>query len=416
MAQIAAQNLKDVREALRWARDEDKQLELYSGGTKRAIGRPATDSYGVSVKPLSGILFYEPAELVISMRAATPLAEVNALLAEHKQVLAFEPPDWSNLFSLQGGSPTCCGVIGSNSSGSRRILAGAARDHLLGFRAISGRGVDFQSGGRVVKNVTGYDLSKLMTGSWGTLAIMYELTLKTMPAAETTRTLFLYGAEDDEALRWMNKILSQNFAISGAAHIPLATAKQWGGLDGTPTSLTAFRLEGTQQATQSKLNELQILIGTEQQINNNEGEAALQFWHSVNNLSVFSAPSANTSAPLWRILTPRNQAAHLAARLSAECEDVLYFMEWGGGLIWLSHDVSSGETELGDFIQKANQIRNICLECDAQAILIRASKEARERISFLPPLSSPLAALTARIKNAFDPNGILNPGRLYYGI
>ena len=417
MAQIAAQNLKDVREALRWARDEDKHLELYSGGTKRALGRPIPNSYALGLKSLSGILSYEPEELVISMRAATPLEEVEAALREHKQQLAFEPPDWHSLFSThQKGKTSLSGIIASNLSGARRMVAGAARDHVLGFRALSGRGVEFHSGGRVMKNVSGYDLSKLITGSWGTLAIMSELTLKTTPAPEATRTLFLYGADDNKALQWMEVVLSKSFGISGAVHIPLASAKQWSGLEGSAENLTAFRLEGTSQTTQAQLNALQTLIGAEQQMNNNEGEAALHFWRSVNDLSLFSAPGANRNAPLWRIITPRSKAANLAARLAAECDDVLYFIEWGGGLIWLSHDSSGGETELGDFIQKASQIRNICLEFDAQAILIRASAQARQNVPFMPPLPNTLAALTARIKNAFDPNGILNPGRLYYGI
>ena len=210
MARVAAQNLKDVREALRWARDEDKSLEPYGGGTKRSLGRPLHNSYALGLGCLSGILSYEPDELVISMRATTPLAEVEALLSKHRQHLAFEPPDWSQLFSAhEKGESSMSGIISSNLSGARRFAAGAARDHLLGFRALSGRGVEFQSGGRVVKNVTGYDLSKLIAGSWGTLAIMSELTLKTMPAPETTRTLFLYGADSDKALNWMEIILSK---------------------------------------------------------------------------------------------------------------------------------------------------------------------------------------------------------------
>lgn len=420
MAQVAAQNLKDVREAMRWARDEDKHLEIYSGGTKRTIGHPIEDSYALGLGFMRGILSYEPDELVISMRAATPLAEINQALRAHRQQLAFEPPNWSNLFSPQKpqevSAPTCGGLVASNAAGARRFVAGAARDHLLGFHAISGRGIDFQSGGRVVKNVSGYDLSKLMSGSWGTLAVMYELTLRTVPAPQATRTLFLYGLEEDEAMRWMDHLLSKNFNISGAVHIPLATMKQWNNLDHNPASLTAFRLEGTLAATQAKLNQLQGLVGSEAQTNNNEGEAAIQFWNSINDLAIFSTPNTNKNAPLWRILTPRSKAANLIARLSAECEDVLYFLDWGGGLIWFGHDCVNGETELEEFQKKANQIRYICLEHDAQAILMRASPTARRAIPFMPPLSSGLAGINARIKNAFDPNAILNPSRLYYGI
>lgn len=422
MAQIAAQNLKDVSEALRWAHYEEKALEIYGGGTKRNIGRPIAQSHALGLQALSGVLFYQPEELVISVQAATPLAEVQQLLGEKNQMLGFEPVDWRGLFSTHkdknngGGAATCGGIIGSNAAGSRRIIAGAARDHLLGFRAISSNGTIFQSGGRVVKNVTGYDVCKLLSGSWGTLAVMSELTLKTMPAPETTRTLFLYGVDDSTALQWIEQVLSKNFGVSGAVYIPMATTKQWSGLESSQSSLTAFRLEGTNLATQAKLTALQTFIGKPAQMNNNEGKASLNFWATVNNLSVFSAPAANINAPLWRILTPRSKAANLALRLAAECEDSTYFIDWGGGLIWLSHDILSGETELENFIKKAGQIRNICLENEAEAILIRASAEARSQIPFMPPLSATLAALNARIKNAFDPKAILNPGRIYFGI
>ena len=416
MAQIAARNLKDIIEALRWARDGDKALEIYTGGSKRAIGRPAKESHRLCLKALDEVLFYHPEELVIGVQAAASLADIDQLLAQKGQMLAFEPPDWGALFSVQNrGRHSCGGVMGSNLSGPRRIISGAARDHLLGFRAISGRGVRFRSGGSVVKNVTGYDLSKLMAGSWGTLAVCYELIFKTMPAPEATRSLFIYDQGGSEALGIMEQILSKPYGVSAAAHIPARAAIGWSGLE-SETALTAFRLEGTSQATQSALSELRAVFASSAATSTSEGEASAQFWRSVRDLDVFSAPWGNIAAPLWRILTPPSAAASLSARISAELEDVVYFIDWGGSLIWASHDVSSGEGDLDSFSKQASQIRNICLEHGAEAMLIRASASARHHIDVMPPLGSALAALTSRIKHAFDPKGILNPGRLYFGI
>ena len=416
MAQIAARNLKDITEAIRWARDMDKALEIYTGGSKRAIGRPAADSHRLCLKALDQVLFYHPEELVIGVQAAAPLADIEQLLAQKGQMLAFEPPDWGALFSVQNrGRHSCGGVVASNLSGPRRLCAGAARDHVLGFRAISGRGVRFRSGGSVVKNVTGYDVSKLMAGSWGTLAVLDEIIFKTMPAAEATRSLFIYDKAESDALQLMERLLSKSYGITGAAHIPARTARSWSGLE-SETALTAFRLEGTARATEAALADLRAALDSAAVIRTSEDEASRQFWRSVRDLDVFSAPWGNIAAPLWRILTPPSAAAGLAARIAAELEDVIYFIDWGGGLIWASHDVSSGEGGLESFSKKAGQIRNICLELGAEAMLIRASAEARRHIDIMPPLSGALAALTARIKHAFDPKAILNPGRLYFGI
>ena len=164
-------------------------------GSKRAIGRPAQTDLTLDLSALSGITLYEPEELVLSAKAATPLAEIEALVAAKGQQLAFEPMDYATLLGGVAGRGTIGGALAANLSGPRRIKAGAARDHFLGFSAVSGRGETFKSGGRVVKNVTGYDLCKLIAGSWGTLAAMTEVTIKVLPAAETEETLLIRGLE-----------------------------------------------------------------------------------------------------------------------------------------------------------------------------------------------------------------------------
>ena len=414
MAQVAAQNLKDITEALRWARDGDRALEIFAGGSKRAIGRPVKNAHRLCVKALDGILLYQPEELVISARAATPMSEISATLAAKGQRLAFEPPDWGALFSdgTRRGD-TIGGIIGGNLSGPRRIAAGAARDHVLGFQAISGRGVGFQAGGRVVKNVTGYDLPKLMAGSWGTLAVLHEITLKTMPAPESVQSLFLHGLDDSVAVQVMERALSQNHGVNGAAHLPAQAARYWPELNAQET-LTALRVEGPARAAAAAISELGKLFESATRLTAIDHETSVQFWKSIRDVELFAAHSGESPPPppLWRILSPPSLAASVAAQLSVALEDMIYFMDWGGGLIWLTHEAQDEES----FVQKADHIRNICVDNGAEAVLIRADGAARERIGFFPPLAQPMAALTARIKQAFDPKAILNPGRLYFGI
>ena len=168
---------------MQWALGEGKALELVGHGSKQAIGRPAQTDATLDLSALTGITLYEPEELVLSAKAGTPIAEIEALVGAEGQQLAFEPMDYAAILGAAAGRGTIGGVLAANLSGPRRIKAGAARDHFLGCTAVSGRGETFKSGGRVVKNVTGYDLCKLMAGSWGTLAAMTEVTIKTLPGA-----------------------------------------------------------------------------------------------------------------------------------------------------------------------------------------------------------------------------------------
>src|SRR5579872_2825251 len=191
----------EVEQAIQWALAEEKTLEIIGRGSKRAIGRAAQWDATLDLSDLSGITLYEPAELVLSAKAGTALVEIETLLAENSQELAFEPLDYGPLLGVPPGAATIGGVIAANLSGPRRVKAGAARDHFLGVTAVSGRGETFKSGGRVVKNVTGYDLCKLLAGSWGTLAAMTEVTVKTLPRAEAEETVLVCGLVDAAAAK-----------------------------------------------------------------------------------------------------------------------------------------------------------------------------------------------------------------------
>src|SRR5215203_937734 len=260
-----ADNLKprdatDVEHAVQWALGEGKALEIVGQGSKRAIGRPAQTDLTLDLSGLSGVTLYEPEELVLSAKAGTPLAEIEALVASKNQMLAFEPMNYGPIL---GGVPergTIGGALAANLSGPRRIKTGAARDHFLGFSAVSGRGETFKSGGRVVKNVTGYDLCKLIAGSWGTLAAMTEVTIKVLPAAETEATVLIRGLEPARAVEAMTSAMGSACDVSGAAHLPSDVAASVPAVAGAGAGVTALRLEGFSPSVAHRQGALQGLM------------------------------------------------------------------------------------------------------------------------------------------------------------
>src|SRR5882757_4779332 len=241
---LKPRDARDVEAAVQWALAEGKALELVGRSTKRALGRPAQTDLTLDLSGLSGVTLYEPEELVLSAKAGTPLAEIEALVAGRGQQLAFEPMDYGPILGGSAGRGTIGGTLAANLSGPRRIKAGAARDHFLGVAGVSGRGETFKSGGRVVKNVTGYDLCKLIAGSWGTLAAMTEVTIKVLPAPETEETLLIRGLEPAHAVEAMTSAMGSACDVSGAAHLSPEVATSIPAVAGAGGGITALRLEG----------------------------------------------------------------------------------------------------------------------------------------------------------------------------
>ncbi len=250
----------EVEQAIQWALADGKTLEVVGHGTKRAVGRAAQWDATLDLSALSGITLYEPEELVLSAKAGTPLAEIEALVAASKQELAFEPMDFGPLLGTGDGAATIGGVLAANLSGPRRIKVGAARDHFLGVSAISGRGETFKSGGRVVKNVTGYDLCKLIAGSWGTLAAMTDVTVKTLPRAETEETILVIGLDDATARKVMAAAMGSFGDVSAAAHLPAAVASRIAESATAQGAATAFRLEGVAPSVAQRKSVLEMLL------------------------------------------------------------------------------------------------------------------------------------------------------------
>ena len=405
---LQPRDAKDVEAAVQWVLAEGKATEIVGHGSKRVIGRPAQTDLTLDLSALSGITLYEPEELVLSAKAATPLAEIEALVAAKGQQLAFEPMDYATLLGGVAGRGTIGGALAANLSGPRRIKAGAARDHFLGFSAVSGRGETFKSGGRVVKNVTGYDLCKLIAGSWGTLAAMTEVTIKVLPAAETEETLLIRGLEPAQAVEAMTTAMGSACDVSGAAHLPPEVATSIPAVAGAAGGgITALRLEGFSPSVVHRRGVLQGLMKPFGDLATIDASVSRPFWKAVRDVTPFAAGREGMERPLWRISTAPDRGAELGATIAKRDEaKVLY--DWAGGLLWLTLAASddAGAARIGPAVAATG----------GHATLIRAPASMRAAIGVFAPQEAGLAALTKRVKESLDPKGVLNPGRMWAGV
>ena len=352
---------------------------------------------------------YEPNELIITVQAGAPLADVLSLIDSKNQQFAFEPMNTSALL----GTPdigTIGGMIGAGLAGPRRIKAGGARDHLLGAHAVSGFGDSFKAGGRVVKNVTGYDLCKLLAGSWGTLAVMTEVTLKVMPRPESERTLMLRGLDDVAANRAMTAALGSPFDVSGAAHLPTsafrAAASEFGDLAANGKALTLLRLEGITASAVHRAASLAALMAPFGAAEILEEAASAAIWRSIRDVRPFAAAGSLGGWPVWRIVCPPAVGGALGERLSRDTGgDVVY--DWGGGLIWAALPPKPDA--------HAGLVRARVDAVGGHATLIRASEQIRRNVDVFHPQADGLASLSERVRVSFDPKNILNRGRMIRG-
>jgi glycolate oxidase FAD binding subunit len=393
-------------EAVRWAISEEAPLELVGHGTKRALGRPFQATHTLDMSDLTGVKLYEPEELVLSAQAGTPLAELEALLAENRQQFAFEPPDFGPLLGGEAGKQTIGGVLSCNLAGPRRVKSGAARDHFLGCQAVSGRGEAFKAGGRVVKNVTGYDLPKLLAGSYGTLALLTEVTLKVLPAPADTRTVLIRGLDDATAIRVMALALQSPYEVAGAAHVPAGLAGGVGVEElGSGTAATAIRLEGFGPSIEYRAGKFRALFRDFGSVEFLEREPSLAFWAAVRDVKPFVARPERL---VWRLSVPPADGARVAADIASRLPAEAYF-DWGGGLVGLAVEPA---------VERAGQevIRDAIRLGGGHATLIRAPDTVRASADVFHPQAASLAALSARVKESQDPKRIFNPGRMYAGV
>src|SRR3954454_7515349 len=289
---LKVRDAKDVEQVVRTALAGEQPLEIVGHGSKRALGQPMATNALLDLSALNAVKSYEPSELIVSVEAGAPLADVTSLLDSKNQQFAFEPMNTSRLL----GTPdigTVGGMVAAGLAGPRRIKAGGVRDHLLGAHAVSGFGDSFKAGGRVVKNVTGYDLCKLLAGSWGTLAVMTEVTLKVMPRAETERTLVLRGLDDVAANRAMTAALGSPFDVSGAAHVPKSAVSAAEGpladLGSPGEAVTLLRLEGITASAAHRAASLAGPLANFGAAEVIEDAASTALWNPVRDCALFAA-------------------------------------------------------------------------------------------------------------------------------
>jgi glycolate oxidase FAD binding subunit len=381
-------------------------VEVVGHGALRNAGRPVQADAVITTASMRGVTLYEPNELVMSARAGTPLVEIEAELASRGQMLPFEPVDIGPTTGSRADQLTIGGVFATNLSGARRIATGGARDHLLGVRAVNGRAEVFKSGGRVMKNVTGLDLARGVTGSWGTLAVITEATFKVVPAPETTTTLAFVGLPDDLAIEALTTAMGAPFETSGAAHLPKRVAARLNNpaLAGAGDALTLLRLEhfaASIAARRDKLASALKIYGAPVIVNSAD---SIKLWRDLRALSIMPY-SANTS--LWRISTAPTKGPEIVAAVQKFMSAEAYY-DWSGGLIWLETPAAA-DAGAAD-VRRAVAVRG------GHATLIRAAPEVRAAVEVFEPMRPELERLTRAVKEAFDPDSLLNRGRMYAAI
>lgn len=383
MASVARPSCEDdIAELIADAIRAGDPLAITGGGSKADVGRPVAAA-PLDMSGFTGIVDYDPAELVLTVRPGTPLAHVEALLEAERQMLAFDPFDHGPLFGRPVGTATIGGVIAAGVAGSRRLSAGGARDHLLGFRAVSGRGEPFVAGAKVVKNVTGYDLPKLVAGSWGRLCAVTELSLKVLPRPETSATWFVAGLDATQAVRAMAAAMGSQADVASAAHRPGS---------GTAKAMTAFRIEGFPPSVRARGALLDRLLGEYGPAGQADDVAATQFWANLR-----TTASLPADRPLWRVSVAPSRGVDIIGAL--EPLGAEWLMDWAGGLVWLAIDGADEE------------VRGAASRAGGHAMLVRADPAIRDAVPAFHPQSPGLAAIEARVRRAFDPAGVFETGR-----
>ena len=405
MAATAPSDEAELAAGIAAARAAGEPLLISGNASKAPMLRPVQAARTLSTRNLTGITLHSPAELVLSARAGTTLSAIEEALAAHGQHLIAEPPDLHALLGTNS-APTIGGTVAANLSGPRRIAGGAMRDHVLGIRAVNGEGTAIRSGGRVLKNVTGLDLCKLIAGSHGTLAVMTEITLKVLPAPERTGTIAVAGLAAVAGVAALAAALGSPYAVSAAAYLPDGAAEALPGLADLVVhpGVALARIEEFASSVAYRTERLAAELarfGTTRAIDDSASRA---LWRTIRDALPLAAGVGEADA-VWRISVPPSQGPRLAA--AATAVGGRWFMDWGGGLVWVA--APADEARHRSLTEAAHAAGGVWM-------LLRAPDALRASLSALPPLSPALERLTRRVKAAFDPAGILNPGRMYAGI
>lgn len=380
------------------AADVGRALAISGGNTRAGFGRKV-DGVTLTSRRLRGITAYNPSEMTMTALAGTPVAEVEAALAENGQMMAFEPADHRMMMGTEG-VPTIGGIFAANASGPRRFVAGAARDSLLGIRFVNGEGHIVKSGGRVMKNVTGLDLVKLLAGSFGTLGFLTEVTFKVLPVPRAETTVVVSGLNDAEAALAMSAAMATSSEVSGAAHLPESVRWLFGqnGLPAGPATL--LRIEGVEASVEDRARRLIPFMEHHGVVTRLDQADSQQVWREIRDVTPFS--DDGSKKPLWRVSAAPSAGHQLLAALRLET-GVNAFFDWQGGLVWMQMEGDAEADMIRAYLKRLG---------GGHATLMRAKERQRAGISAFEPQESAVAALSAAVRAKLDPKGIFNPGRM----
>ena len=393
----------EIQQIIKFCYKKNLPIEIVGNQTKLDIGKKMQCAKTLDMSKFSGIIDYKPEELYIKVKAGTPINSVREELKKNKQHLAFDPVNFSKIFKKNSNEGTVGGTLSCNFSGSRRFKVGSARDHILGFKGFNGKGEKIKSGGTVVKNVTGYDLSKLITGSFGTLLAISELTLKVLPLEAETKTIIVSGLALEHAMGIMGSAIASSNDPSGAVYYPGNLRNNFVFNDLThPGSITAIRVEGTKISTEQRVNNLtKELVLEDKKLTILDSTQSEIFWEDTRSLKALSTNDQN----ILRAVVPPSETVNLLNRLKTFHPN--YFLDWGGSLIWLELDYLSS--------QKIDQIRDRILDANGYLTVIKSPENVKSssEIFTIDPIKF---KISQNIKKSFDPKRIFNPGKMYTGI
>lgn len=421
---LEPQNETEIKEMIKRAAFHNLGLQITGGGSKETVGLQQQTSSLLTTGSYSGITRYEPSELFLTAKSGTAVAEIEAALEVNNQMLAFEPLDFNSTFWQGQRQGSIGGVFATNLCGSRRLSAGSARDHLLGIKFINGLGEGIKAGGTVLKNVTGYDVCKLVTGSWGTLGVLTEITMKVLPIPEALNTIVLYGLNHNDAIKLLCSAYGTPYEVSGGMHIEASLTKHFDtpGIKNAEASITLIRIENFSNSVAYRVDKLSTELSSHSNIDMTDvhildHEPSLSLWREIRALKFLTssaAPGKGTlsdpqagpkTGPVWRLSTAPNKGGQLLDAIRQTHREAQAAFDWSGGLIWLI--MPTNET-LGDVA-----IRNAIKSLGGHATLIKGNQSEPRKVDVFNPLDKVTTRLSAKLKAAFDPVGILNPGRMY---
>lgn len=395
---------QQTRELVQWAFAEGRTVSVQGKNTKHGFGLPVNADCTLSLEKLSGILEYHPEELVMTALPGTPMTEIRQELTKHNQHLAFEPPALNRMYQVEDEGTIGGSFIG-NLAGPRRFKSGSARDHILGVRAINGRGEIWKSGGKVIKNVSGYDMSKLITGSWGTLSVVTELTFKILPAPPVSRSLAVWGLSARLGTALMAQVISTPCETSGLAHLPEAALTAIGrdGASFPGKTLTLIRLEGTELSVKERLENITGWLPGACDYSVLDQAASTAAWSLIGNTAPLQ--DAQHTPGILKISLPPASAWNLACFID-ELLGCTWYLDAAGGWLWVGI-CQAGMTDKIDAVSR--EVNTI----GGTTTIYRAPSTVKQDTGIYPFPDESIKRLNEKIKNSFDPGNIFNPGRLH---